>query len=51
MDWYGLFSVNTGAYQEGIGFFDSLAEAEEAASLSDDERDESYVGIANWARF
>lgn len=51
MDWYGLFSLHTGAYQGGLGFFSSLEEAEEAASLSDEEQEESYVGEANWARF
>lgn len=50
-NWYGLFSVTTGAYQGGIGFFSSLEEAEKAADLSEEEQEESYVGEANWARF
>lgn len=50
--YYGIFSVKTGAYQGGIGFFETDEEAEQYANdagyLDDDQ---SYVGEAEWARY
>lgn len=51
MEYYGLFSVDTGAYQGGLGYFESLEEAMEDAALTPDEQELSYVGVANWASF